>query len=330
MSRIAIVTDAAVGGTFVAWSLQWLSGQENYFSTKHSAYVDVIPNPVGNQNSHRFLANHATTIESIERYLKMLPNNTVEHLYFHQLKNQGRYSHDKVIANTKAGIDLAVKECDRIIVVKKSPQYQLYHCSLESRSNIHVRLSDGSAYYSTDQNQVLDEYINFFFKDSLDTWQSLNLNEVWDKREFLALNLRPFDWTYIDQCHDMNFDYYDLSADTCWLALDRCIRNILEYCDIKIDESRFDHWQSVYAQWQTLHQDRIRFCKSFDSIVDAILNGSSIDLAEFNLDLVREAAIQHQLIYKYNLNLKTWQLTKFINTKQLHNLLEPNIHPLIL
>ena len=35
------------------------------------------------------------------------------------------------------------------------------------------------------------------------------------------------------------------------------------------------------------------------------------------------------LIYKYGLNLKTWQLEKFPNnTKQLHELLEENIHPI--
>ena len=328
MSKIAIVTDAAVGGTFVAWSLHWLSGQKTYFSTKRNSYIDVISDPVGHQNSHQFLANHAMTVESIAGYLKKLPNKTVEHLYFHQLKNRGSYSLDEVIANTKAGIDLVVQECDRIIVVKKPPEYQLYHCSLAPRSNVHVRLSDGSAYYSTDQNQVLNDFIDFFFKDSLDIWQSLNLTEVWDKREFLALNLKPFEWTSIMQCHNFDFDFYDLSADVCWLTLDQSIIDVLRYCNIQIDQSKFEQWRSVYSRWKRLHTDRIHFCKSFNSIVDAILNGDDIDLAEFNLDIVREAAIQHQLIYKYNLNLKTWQLTKFTNTKQLHNLLEPNIHPL--
>ena len=53
-----------------------------------------------------------------------------------------------------------------------------------------------------------------------------------------------------------------------------------------------------------------------------------MDLEKFNLDLMQEAAIQRELIYNYSLNLKTWQLEKFTNTKQLHNLLEPNLHPI--
>ena len=51
-----------------------------------------------------------------------------------------------------------------------------------------------------------------------------------------------------------------------------------------------------------------------------------MDLERFNLDIFQEAAIQRELLYKHNLNLKIWQLEKFKNTKQLHNLLEPNIH----
>ena len=53
-----------------------------------------------------------------------------------------------------------------------------------------------------------------------------------------------------------------------------------------------------------------------------------MDLTRFDLDVIQEAFIQRELIYKHNLNLKTFQLEKFINTQQLHNLLEPNIHPL--
>ena len=46
------------------------------------------------------------------------------------------------------------------------------------------------------------------------------------------------------------------------------------------------------------------------------------------MDLWQEAIVQHILIYKYNLNLKNWQLKKFPdNTQDLHKLLETNIHP---
>ena len=53
-----------------------------------------------------------------------------------------------------------------------------------------------------------------------------------------------------------------------------------------------------------------------------------MDLTRLKLDIIQEAFIQHELIYKHNLNLKTWQLEKFTNTQQLHNLLETNTHPL--
>jgi hypothetical protein len=51
-----------------------------------------------------------------------------------------------------------------------------------------------------------------------------------------------------------------------------------------------------------------------------------MDLNRFNLDIVQEAAIQHILLYKHSLSIKTWQLEKFNNTKQINALLEPNTY----
>ena len=52
-----------------------------------------------------------------------------------------------------------------------------------------------------------------------------------------------------------------------------------------------------------------------------------MDLTRFNLDIVRESTIQHVLIYKHGLTLKSWGLEKFPNnTQDLHLLLEPNIY----
>ena len=62
------------------------------------------------------------------------------------------------------------------------------------------------------------------------------------------------------------------------------------------------------------------------TIIESILKNNYIDLTKFNLDIVQEATIQHELLYKHNLNLKTWQLEKFMDSKQLHSLLEPNIY----
>ena len=69
-----------------------------------------------------------------------------------------------------------------------------------------------------------------------------------------------------------------------------------------------------------------QFGDEFDDTMKCIVNGWYKELPELTFD--QEVIIQHALIYKHNLNLKTWQLSKFTNTKQLYQLLEPNIHDL--
>lgn len=328
MSKVAIITDHTVGGTFLAWSIHWLSGQKNYFSTWKKSHVELLSNPVSNLNSHQFLANQALTLADLQNFLKVLPNTDLQHIYFHQLGRTSKYSNNNILQDTKAAIELAANTVDKVIVVKKHRKYHLYHCNLNWRTDVHTKLSDGSRYTTNNHSKILDDKIDFFFKDRLDLWQSMNLTAVWDKREFIALNFRPFEELYIEDCHAFDFEYYDLPAHVCWMTLDTHVEDLLKYCDLELDNTRFAHWLEVYNHWKKLHEDRIKFAQSFDTIIDHILKGNNLDLNQYNLDLLREATIQHTLIYQHNLNLKTWQLEKFSNTKQLHDLLEPNIHPI--
>jgi hypothetical protein len=70
----------------------------------------------------------------------------------------------------------------------------------------------------------------------------------------------------------------------------------------------------------------LEFCYNYKHIVDSVVNNWYYQI---DLTFEQEVVIQHCLIYQHNLNLKTWELTKFpSNTQDLHKLLEPNIHPI--
>lgn len=325
MSRLAVITDIAVGGTFLTWSILWLSGQNEYFSTKENKQLNLIANPLTNQNSHQFLVNQARDPLGIQQILNSLPtDNKLHHLYFHILRNKQEYQETDSIDLTKQGIELSVQNCEKIIVVNNHKEYSLYNCSFKQRS-APFDFYNGSKVIN-DNELALENFINYFFQKSLDKWGKLT--EVWDKREFLALNFNPRQKLYLRDCHKFDFNFFELPAHALWLSLDIYIKDILDYCNLTLDHSRFDHWHQIYNKWKKLHQDRIQFCWYFDTIVNNIVDNRDMDLTKFDLDIVREAAIQHELIYTHNLNFKTWQLEKFVNTKQLHNLLEPNTHPL--
>ena len=160
-------------------------------------------------------------------------------------------------------------------------------------------------------------------------WNDLELTDVWDKREFIALNINNKNVLSInDIITDYDNNFYTLNCMDLFNTFDTSVYKLFDYLELSIDLARFEKWLLVYNNWKKVHYSRLQFTWYFDTIIHNIINGKSMDLEKFNLDLMQEAAIQRALIYNYSLNLKTWQLEKFTNTKQLHNLLEPNLHPI--
>lgn len=314
MTCCAILTDTAVGGTFLSWSWHWLKGDTQYFYVEENHSVDLVTTPLNYKNSHKFLPNQPI---SIDTFYKIFNNQHRQHIYFHNFRD---LKTDQAIEQIKNS------DC-KTVLVTKSQEYVLYPCSIVVRSNAVPSFVNPGTNLINHKEILLDQ-LEYFFSKDLDAWRQQNLNNVWDLREFMALNQRPFDNNTIRNCHKFDFEVFDLPAVDIWKNLDTKINDWFDYCETNIDNSRLDSWKEIYKQWKTVHLDRMQFCEQFDYIVNGIIENQNIDLEKFNLDIVREAAIQHALIYRHNLNLKTWQLEKFKNTQQLHNLLEPNIHPI--
>lgn len=313
MTCVAILTDPVIGGTFVTWTWHWLKNDSSYYHSPSKQHYQLTSDPLTNKNSHKFLTNQATCLTEC---IDILNDSSINHIYIHKFREE----------HTAPAIDLVRKHCKKITVITKSPSYALYDCSLAIRSPTATSLFDQRVL--TDGYEILYDHLTYYFGENFKLWQQQNLNEIWDLREFIALNDTPLFNNTIRDHYDFDFDCFDISADTVWTSLDTTVGHWFDYCETVLDQKRFEQWIPIYRKWQLLHQDRIKFCKEFDSIIDGILTNKNIDLSQYNLDIVREAAIQHALIYQHNLNLKTWQLEKFTNTQQLYNLLEPSIHPL--
>ena len=184
----------------------------------------------------------------------------------------------------------------------------------------------GQRYKNFDEQH--NEFIKQYFSKDKQIFDKLKLSNIWDYREFLALNIRPFDIVKITDTSKFDFDYFYIDTFDLYNYFDRFINTLFDYLEVEIDNSRRIQWLDIYRGWQRLHADRVQFVYYFDQIIDHIVRGKYFDLSRFNLDIMQEAAIQHTLLYKHNLNFKTWQLEKFTNTQQLHKLIESNIHTL--
>lgn len=319
---IHVVTDPGVGGTFLTWTLYWLSGQTQYWSQEKQKTLTLPNNPIAKVNAHGFLPNQPNrifecTAPQFTDWIEQLNQRTNEFnvVYYHTFDCD---------ATTQCATDHSNVHASKLIVVDSQLDI-LYHCSARKRAPTVVDKHQVIV-NNTEQQQ---HFIQTYFNDSKQFWDSLGLLDVWDQREFLALNLRPFDYqTIYNHYIDQNRHHYFLHSRELWTTLDQAIKPLFQYLELDLAAERLDHWQYIYNQWRALHQQKLNFCTYFDTIVSSILRGHYFDLNRFDLDIQQEAAIQHALIYRHNLNLKTWQLDKFQNTQQLHKLLEPNSHQL--
>lgn len=328
--NIGVFADAVVGGTFLSWTLYYLSGQNNYFYFKESDWRKIPDFPLTKVNAHGFSSNRIKSLSDInllKKQIKMFDSDTSLNIFYMHPFNQ--YKNDNVADKNNQSIDYLFNVTQKKLIVSVPNEHHFYHTTYKKRASS-PKLCDptNKEYLHTDADQH-EDFIDYFFDDAKKYWKTKNLNEVWDHREFLALNLRPYD--NCNKITDCNIHYSKdvryLDARDVWCTLDLSIKNIFEWLEISIDESRFAHWVECYRQWRSFHYQQISFGWYFEEIIKAITNNKYIDLKKFDLDIVQEAVIQHELIYKHNLNLKTHNLDKFIDTVQLHNLLEENFHP---
>ena len=322
---ISILTDSAAGGNFLVWTLHYLAGHNEHYFTKQDSWVSVPNSPLKQANAHNFKTNHAETLEEyydIIHKLLSTPTDLFHSIYVHPFDN----SIDSVITDTSIAINHLSKYSKKTLLLTHSDHYKLYQCKYKARAS--VKNWNNPKEKIHDPDEIHNNFIDYFFNDSKRIFDKLKLDATWDRREFLALNIRPFKNVSMRDTVDLATDHYALDTADLYNMFDCTVIDLFKYLELPMDHSRFDQWNTVYSDWKKFHYQQQQFIRYFDKIINYTLNGYHLDLTRFDLDLMQEAAIQHVLIYKHNLNLKTWQLDKFFNTQQLHNLLEANTHSL--
>ena len=320
---ITVLTDSAVGGTFLSWTIHYLSGHDRYFLQEKQQWQEITSNPLTtSNNAHSFVPNQPNRIFNCSpdqftefiNHLDQAPTDTFHVLYFHNFDDANTTQKSLQYVNTRSNS----------LVLVDSSDNPLYHCSYRKRAPILI----GRNTAVTGNQNIQDYFIEKYFKQSKQNWDEQNLHDIWDIREFLALNTRPLEVEHVCSAVDKTVNGYMIKAAELWTSFDFTIKNLFDYLKLSVDHSRRENWQRIYNQWRKIHHQRLMFSIYFDTIIHSILNNYTLDLLRFDLDIEQEAAIQHFLIYKHNLNFKTWQLEKFLDTKQLHSLLEPNTHTL--
>ena len=337
MSKLVCSTSwHSVGCTFLDWSINYLSGQDKILNQR-LGWIDLVDNPVEKINAHGHKKNHPSGLEQTTNCVNFLqqhsefatmypiplsPNKAATELG-KNISNIDQEDWIKISDYTNVEYNQMLHWLDdqkaKIIVVATDKTSPLY-ITANIRSHdllFHVEKTPESV------QEIRDSKDHVFFKDSVSTWGRLGLINLWDVRERLALDSRPFHIT--SELLNLSFNHFWIDSRDLWFNGNKKITEILNWADIDIDQSRVNQWTEVYKQWQSIQISSLEFQFNYQHMVDCVVNGWSYPI---NLTFDQEVVIQHCLIYQHNLNLKTWQLEKFpSNTNQLHELLESNIHP---
>ena len=316
MDKILIVhLSNALGLHFFDWSLNFLSGN-----------AGVTHNPLVEKTAHAHLLKKIITVNDLTLHqsdnLKILilqavinindwnilfPANISTHAGREELKEFQFDHYVKIIKSAK-------EQGFRIILVDWAKKHWLIP-TYQTR----FPLSNITGALQT-RNQSNTEWLDHYFPGAANKWDNTS---QWDKREMLALCLRPKITceTYATSlASHFNNELDIINTDELWFNMESVL---LKY--ININKDRRQEWLPIYYKWQKNHD--ISFSEDYWKILNAIYTGESKDLSKYNLDLTKESLIQHGMIYAYDLNFKTWQLETFSNnTHELNKLLESNIH----
>jgi hypothetical protein len=335
---VAITSVSSVGATFVDWSIYFLSGQKKFYNVQQQAWIDVTDNPLTTYNSHGHQKNYPSglkrSMECVGIFKKTAGDLFTLYpgpLHFDEIdsdaKNLNKTDWQLLIDKRFNDYNQLFKYCNsesiKLIYLGLDPALALY--DINTRSLDRMFFESRRATTVEERKLELDQV---FFADSIQKWNDLNLTNRWDNRERLALCCRPFDTLNAETERNVDLCYPHLWIDSrlLWHNGKDTIYRIMDYVDLDIIKSKYDHWHSIYLLWQEKHTNALEFVYTYKHIVDSIVNNWFYDI---DLTFDQEVIIQHCLIYQHNLNLKTWKLEKFpSNTQDLHKLLEPNTHPI--
>jgi hypothetical protein len=341
MSVFCITSQGSIGCTFLDWSIHFLSGQKQFYRCNVGQWELLSNDPVQSVNAHGHPKNHPGGPKNIQRDIQQLlaqPKDKLYSLYptaprgitianqlnipIESVGQTDNYQQirDRLAKDFNEIFEICQRENIKIIYVSADPYAALYF--------LNIRFFDAGFFHNAPLESTADaknQILETFFKDSIKTWQSQGLNNIWDERERQALDLRPL---LIDQPEPKGLQYPHLWINSMevWNSGESAVLKMLQYLDLKVDQVRLEAWRPIYTKWQAIQQQNLNFCYQYQHIVDSIVNNWYY---EIDLTFDQEVVVQHCLIYQHNLNLKTWQLIKFPNnTQDLHKLLEPNIHKL--
>jgi hypothetical protein len=333
----------SVGASFLDWSLHYLAGHTHVFNgfdlglyKNDPQRKELIHNPCTQFNAHNdYTKNHPYNTKRLQTIREVLQFQDCPD--FHTVYSTSLAEIDCDVELTDIEIS---KEFEKMwsnasenkdsLVLLMMPSNKKESLFLDIRSPRAMMRSsikfdsDGAVIsisrFSKFKDQLAHVLKRHFSKDVFLEWQDIQESPAWVRRNFLATHLRPYE--HINVKLDLSVSHFHFSVLDLVTSADQKIFDLFDYLQLSVDQSRINDWKAVYQKWKKMNYRQYQWTLYFDQIIEYIVNGNSMDLDRFKIDLFKEAIIQHVLISKYNLTIDT-QLNRLpANTKDIYVLLK--------
>lgn len=341
---ILLILGHNLGNHFLTWSLSYLNNMNEYHNL-NNVVAPLPDNPLTSDSKNVHLLVQSPVIRGYEHLKNYIENITCDIRYInipvspiHIEQVLTKYPEINIsnisnISNKQHKLinEYIAYDLNQIISYVSKQEYPISCIEYNKRDVLSVfynnrkHVSYKSMNIESGYNNM-HEYMNAYEKDFFNSSSKMFDTEyIWDIREKYALNIMPFNInTNISksldisqaQCND-SIDIYD--------NLDQTIYDIANHHNIIINKARYNQWKLIYKKWKIYHDTK--FSRDFWKIIDFIWFKQNVDLSIYKIDFFKEVLILYGLMYKYNVNFKSWGLDKLPqNTYDLSLLLEPNIH----
>ena len=325
---VTVCTDYVSGGTFFSWTLEYLTGKDQYFGynmpiSDTPAFIDLPSNPLTKLNSHAFVANEFP-VDNPNLGLSTVDN--PDEAYFFSLDETDTY------------LELLQQQQTHVYV--QNPGHERL-AKIQDASKSVFRLVNDSMYYMNfnqrhhdadycGNDDLLSRWLVKYFANSIEKFGGIE--NYYSRRELLSLIIRP----HANSSHgpyksfDSSKPHMLIHAHDMYHYFDSMVYDCFAYAGLAVNESRYEKWVQVWHQWRKIQKTRILFQSYLDRIVEYTVSGYDMDLTRFNLDIMQQAVIMQEIARKHDLTIAGYGVNEFTSTAQLHALLEPLIHKGIL
>lgn len=296
---------AGCGGTFLDWTLHFLSGSEKNWVVEcdlrfqRSAIAreysqTIITSPIENATAHKHLKTHPNhnsvqaVIESFDRQQFALNS-----FYYTNIVSTDSPTYTSIVESYPGikfiAFDFSPDDINMIFCLQYEKVPMVADRFLQMIKQQHSKMS------------------------------------TWEQREILSISYPKIIQPQVVEKISTTSNVIHISFNEMLLGLDVKILEIFNFLKLSIDEQKWDHWNSVYRIWQ--QKNYVNFYKDLDKIIECIINNRSLNLDEYGMSFAKEAVIASVLLYHHNLALKMDGLEIMpSDTNGWHKLLERNVY----